>query len=68
MKKDEIKAKAGNPFDSLHKILDTIPEIPDEKRNNIRWLARNFDVIAPDHPKAKQVHLLFKKLLFIKKV
>lgn len=65
MKKDQ--PKAGNPFDALHEILDTVSAIPDDKRNNIRWLARNFDAIAPDHPKIDLVHSLFRKLLFLDK-
>ena len=64
MKKDLVNP--SNPFDRLHAILETV-NIPEEEINNIRWLARNFDVIAPNHPKADEVHSLFRRLLFLTK-
>lgn len=55
-----------SPFERFQRIIETT-SIPEHKMGDVKWIARNFDVLEPDHPKQKEVHKLLRVLLFLDK-
>ena len=54
-----------NAFDDLQRILLTM-NVPENRKGDLRWLARNVAINNGDHPRLDEVKVLLRKLLFFK--
>lgn len=54
-----------NPFDDLQIILYTM-NVPNNRRGDMKWLARNLGINNGHHAKLDEAQSLIRKLLFIK--
>jgi len=53
------------PFEDFHRLIKDC-NIPKKRLGNVKWIARNFESLNPDHPKVEEFRFLVRKLLFIK--
>jgi len=54
------------PFERLQRILEKT-SLPEVKLGDMKWVARNFDVLEPNHPQRDEVHSLLRVVLFLDK-